>query len=68
MVGRIARRRRALFLAGPEGPVPANAESAAIVAGVAVDVAAWLGFASVADYDAATPDERQRRALAARPR
>lgn len=58
-MARLARRRRARFVETPTGVEPADADSAALVAIAATEVAAWLGYASVAAYDAATPKERE---------
>lgn len=61
-MARVARRRRAEFRRGPSGLEPADAASAAILRATTDDVAAYLGFADAAAYDAATPEERQQHA------
>jgi len=45
--------------------VVADAGSDAIVQEVAAEVAEWLGFASAAEFDAASPEARQAALMAA---
>lgn len=66
-MARVARGRRAQFVRADTGWLrPADAASTALLATAAQDVAAWLGYDSVAAYEAATDLERYARIQARR--
>ena len=63
-MARVARGRGARFGRDETGRLVCLTPE--ILTKTAEDVAAWLGFPSVAAYDAATPEERLRRVMQAR--
>jgi hypothetical protein len=67
MLSEVALRRGARLRREADKHVPADEASAAIVQEVAHELAEWLGYASVAELQAASIGDRLRRLRGVRP-